>query len=54
MAWHPAKISSEAHQCLKLAAALTNKDMRDIASEAILTYCKKLNLERMRQLKKRR
>jgi hypothetical protein len=42
MAWHPAKISKEALQCLKVASALTGKEMRELASEAILKHCNDL------------
>lgn len=40
--WQSAKISDEAHAALRLAAALTNSDMRELASEAILHHCQEI------------
>lgn len=37
--YKPAKISDEAYKCLRIASALLDRDMRDLASEAILAYC---------------
>lgn len=40
--WKPCQISVEALRCLKLASAVSGREMRDIASEAIVVFCKDL------------
>lgn len=45
--WLPCKISPEAQLRLKLAAALTGREMRELASEAILSHCSQIVAHRM-------
>jgi hypothetical protein len=40
--WKPCQISPDAHRCLRLASAVTGKDMRLLASEAIVEFCAKV------------
>lgn len=40
--WRPCQISAEALARLKLASALTDREMRELASEAIIAFCNDL------------
>lgn len=50
--WHPAKLSTEAHRILKLSSALTGRDMRELASTAILDYCKHIVRQALPRIRK--
>jgi hypothetical protein len=39
--WKPCQISLDAHRCLRLVSAVTGRDMRSLASEAIIQFCEK-------------